>query len=104
MSPAQYEMQYGSIPEEDDENVLIADDSNGAQAADYGFGGHFLLDDNVETYDDPLYTKPMVVDIPKVCRLCDLIDNVPISKMPTGDIMYIFLMEFFTKILFSRIL
>ena len=67
MSPAQYEVQYGSIPDDEDENIIPGEEGN-AQATDYGFGGggHFLLDDNVETYDDPLYPKPMIVDIPKV--------------------------------------
>ena len=62
MSPSEYELQYGVIPESED--LVVNED---VQAADYGFGDHFLLDNNVESYDDPLeYAKPMIVDAPKV--------------------------------------
>ena len=66
MSPAQYEQQYGTIPEDEDQNIhLGAEVNNDVQDYGFGGGGHFLLDDNnVETYDDPMYEKPMIVDIP----------------------------------------
>jgi hypothetical protein len=68
MSPTQYEMSYGMIPEDEDVDVVSASDYG-------GFGGHhFLLDDNiVETYDNPLddnlTTPVVVVDPPKVKNL-----------------------------------
>ena len=65
MSPSEYELQYGVIPESED--LVMNDQHQDIQAADYGFGDHFLLDNNVESYDDPLeYAKPMIVDAPKV--------------------------------------
>ena len=69
MSPAQYEQQYGMIPE--DEAEIEPMEPLIQPQVDYGFGGgHFLLDDNnVETYDNPLdnTTKQpiMIVDAPK---------------------------------------
>ena len=73
MTPSQYESQYGTIPEDEAETIESAPEI--APNPDYGFGGHFLLDDNnVETYDNPLEivtttTKqqgsPLIVDAPK---------------------------------------
>jgi hypothetical protein len=65
-------MSYGRIPDEQDDQLHSAENeapiggSNTAAAyaiADSGFGGHFLLDDNVETYDNPL-DKHLIVEAP----------------------------------------
>ena len=55
MSPAQYEQQYGMIPE--DEAEIEPMEPLIQPQVDYGFGGgHFLLDDNnVEIDFDALY-------------------------------------------------
>lgn len=74
MTPTQYEMSYGMIPEDEDDEPLP--NSNESESMDYGFGGggHFLLvdDNSVETYDNPLEPaskQPLIVDAPKAKAL-----------------------------------
>ena len=67
-------MSYGRIPDEQDDQLHSAENeappiggSNTAAAyaiADSGFGGHFLLDDNVETYDNPLDKNGSLQQLP----------------------------------------
>ena len=80
MSPAQYEASYGMIPEDEDDSQAEADFS-------FGGGGHFLLDDNVETYDNPLEAmkQPLIVDAPKTALLP--VAQKPVSNPPKSDIL-----------------
>ena len=84
-------MSYGRIPDEEDDRLHSAENeapitgSNPAASAyvDSGFGGHFLLDDNVETYDNPL-----VVDLnPKQSKMLKLTSQQgePIIPKPVSN-------------------
>ena len=91
-------MSYGRIPDEEDDQLHSAENeapitgSNPAASAyvDSGFGGHFLLDDNVETYDNPL-----IVDLnPKQSKMLKLTSQQgepiipkPVSNPPKKDIL-----------------
>ena len=88
-------MSYGRIPDEEDDQLHSAENeapiagSNAYAMADSGFGGHFLLDDNVETYDNPL-----IIDAPPPINGKQSKINLklepppkPVSNPPKSDIL-----------------